>query len=242
MTEKITISIISHNHFFLIKKIINQLVLFREVSQIILTLNTSLDKKYLKDIKHHKLMIIKNDKSLGFGQNHNNAFSFCKTQYFCILNPDIIFIGNPFSLLLDIVMKNKNSIIAPVLINKDGSQQVTSRRFPSLSCLFLDYFFLRKRCNEDPNLHFNWLVGAFYVLHKDIFSELNGFDESFYLYCEDIDLCLRAKKNKYNLILNNDNKVIHLAQKDSHRKINYFFHHIKSLLKLYFNHYIKKNY
>ena len=59
MTEKITISIVSHGHYYLIIKLVNQLVLFYEVSHIILTLNTPQDKEYLKEFKHKKLKIIK---------------------------------------------------------------------------------------------------------------------------------------------------------------------------------------
>lgn len=242
MKEKITISIVSHNHYYLIKKLVNQLVLFREVSQIILTLNTPQDKEYLKEFKHQKLQIINNKKSLGFGLNHNNAFSFCKTKYFCILNPDIIFINNPFLSLLNILKNNKNSIVAPSLIAVNRSTQISSRPFPSMLKLLLDYFFKRKRINVEPNHDYNWLVGAFYLISKKTFSKLGGFDTSFYLYCEDIDICLRAKKNSYNLILVDKLKVVHLGQKDSHKKIKYFFHHLRSLMLIYYKMYFKKEY
>jgi len=242
MTEKITISIVSHGHYYLIIKLVNQLVLFHEVSHIILTLNTPQDKEYLKEFKHKKLKIINNKKSLGFGLNHNNAFIFCKTKYFCILNPDIIFIDNPFSSLQKILKNNKNSIVAPCLIAKDGGTQISSRPFPSMFNLLLDYFFKRKRINVEPYYAYNWLSGAFYLMPKKTFSNLGGFDTSFYLYCEDIDMCLRAKKNSYNLILVDKLKVIHFEQKDSHKKIKYFFYHLRSLAIIYYKMYIKKEY
>ena len=60
------------------------------------------------------------------------------------------------------------------------------------------------------------------VMHKDIFNEINGFDESFFLYLEDVDICKRIANCGYRICVDSSNKVMHDAQRDSHKNLNLF--------------------
>ena len=93
----ITISIISHGQIKLCKIIINQLLKIKLAKKIILTLNIDENIEFKLN---KKITLIRNIKPRGFGENHNKAFKLCSTKYFCVLNPDIKLIKNPFNILV----------------------------------------------------------------------------------------------------------------------------------------------
>jgi GT2 family glycosyltransferase len=103
----ITVSIVSHNHGKMVSRLIFQLLKFSQISKIIVTLNIP---EKIKFIRSKKVQIIVNKKIKGFAENHNQAFFFCKSKFFCVLNPDIIFIENPFGKLIKKTEKIKTSV------------------------------------------------------------------------------------------------------------------------------------
>ena len=124
----ITVSVISHNNGYLIKKIIKKLVNFHQITKIIVTLNVPEKFRYPKS---KKIKLIINKKRVGFGENHNKAFNFCKTKFFLVLNPDIKFINNPFYKLIKKITTTNSGLIAPLVINKKGDTEDSFRKFPS---------------------------------------------------------------------------------------------------------------
>lgn len=242
MTKKITVSIISHNHGSLVTNCLSKLIEFPEIEQIILTLNTKNDLFFFKKYKNSKVRKIFNKYPLGFANNHNNAFKLCNTNFFCILNPDIDFLINPFSKILNKFKKTNVALVAPCLYKNNENIQISVRKFPSPLNLFGKYVFFNEKYNLQPNDSCNWISGAFLIIPRNIYSMLNGFDENFYLYCEDIDLCLRIKKFGFQIIFDDEIKVLHFGQKDSHKKISFFLMHLKSLLLIYFYKYCLRKY
>ena len=86
------------------------------------------------------------------------------------------------------------------------------------------------------NIHPCWIAGMFMLFKAKAFESCGGFDENFFLYCEDADICLRLKGMGYEIIGCTDAKVVHDARRYSMKKINFFFLHLKSAFYFFLKH------
>ncbi|NDB69651.1 MAG: glycosyltransferase family 2 protein, partial [Methylocystaceae bacterium] len=98
----INISIVSHGHNLIIPPLISQLLSLDEVACIFVTHNIAQEQPI---IASNRVVVIDNPSPKGFGANHNAAFAFARqhglqADYFCVLNPDITLVGDPFSSLI----------------------------------------------------------------------------------------------------------------------------------------------
>ena len=97
----VTISIVSHKQIQLLEPLLEQLIKIKKsFKKIILTINYPEETLVLRKFSNLPIKIIHNTKIRGFSENHNNAFKFCKTKYFCVLNPDIRINSNIFQKLI----------------------------------------------------------------------------------------------------------------------------------------------
>ena len=87
--DLITVSIVSHSHEKYLESLLKDLVIFQELEKIIITLNIYTRKINIPQNLKNKIKIIKNKKKKGYGENHNNAFKFCSTPFFLVMNPDV---------------------------------------------------------------------------------------------------------------------------------------------------------
>ena len=230
----ISISIISHGQFYLVKNILDDLEAYcKEYIEVILTIN--IPEELPKDFSnyHYPIKLMINPTPKGFGANHNTAFQKASQAYFCVLNPDIRLDKsdkNIFLVLTEKINKDKNiGVIAPMITDEKNILQDSARKF-------LNFTELSKRifCKSTPESNNNnpdWIAGMFMLFRKEVYTEINGFDESYYLYCEDMDLCARLREKNYEIYYDNTVKIIHSAQRQSHKKIGYLIWHIQSLLR-----------
>jgi GT2 family glycosyltransferase len=231
----ITVSIVSHNHGKMVSRLIFQLLKFSQISKIIVTLNIP---EKIKFIRSKKVQIIVNKKIKGFAENHNQAFFFCKSKFFCVLNPDIIFIENPFGKLIKKITITKSSLIAPVILNQNKKVEDSFRRFPN-------FFAILKKIVKDnsgtyeikkKDIFPDWVAGMFMLFLSKKFKFINGFDNKYFIYYEDVDICARLWKKNCKIIVDISCKVIHQARRDSRKKISYFFRHLVSMFKFFIYH------
>lgn len=238
----ITVSIINHNHKEYINNLISTLLNFSEISKIIITNNSGED---LELEVSPKIFIISNEKKKGFGLNHNNAFCFCDTKFFCVMNPDIILKSNPFPTLLE-ELDNNTGVVAPLVKNKDLIIEDTARNFPTLTSLIkkLIVGISDKDFRLESNLiKFNpeWIAGMFLLFTKHNFNKVNGFDTNFFLYYEDVDISRRLRKLGLLPKLVLTAEIIHDAQRSSHKNFKFMIFHAKSIL-IYFLKCIQRKY
>lgn len=233
----ITISLVSHGHGNMVVKLISQLLECPEVSQIILTQNIA-ETIELPPID--KLEVIVNTVQAGFGANHNAAFKRCASPFFCVLNPDIILQKNPFPLLLEFLDNHNAVLAAPLVVSSDGKPEDSIRAFPTPLSLLIKasggpdgrYQIDKKRGPLYPD----WVAGMFMVFNSDQFRKLGGFDEGYFLYYEDVDICARIWKNGGKIIACPIVSVVHAAQRESHRNIRYLSWHLASMLRFFTKH------
>jgi GT2 family glycosyltransferase len=77
----------------------------------------------------------------------------------------------------------------------------------------------------------DWIAGMFMLFRSELFREVGGFDERYFLYYEDVDLCFRLRQHGYEVILVPDARAVHFAQRQSHRNLRYLLWHVRSLVR-----------
>lgn len=231
---KVCISIVSHGHGAEVFQLVSTLdaLCFETVGHVVLTINIPepelLDLVKAGDWKF-KLSVIQNPVPKGFGANHNAAFLKCDCEYFCVLNPDIILASDPFPALLGQFGDAGIGCSFPVQLTESGQVQDYARTRPSPLALLSRYAGSgRHKAPSRPE----WVNGAFMVFPIGIFQRLNGFDERYFMYCEDVDICLRLQNEGYRLG-QSAVMVTHSAHRNSRVNFRHLAWHVASLLRLW---------
>lgn len=223
----VTVSVVSHRQWALVRPLLEQLDrLCRDsVARIVLTINVP------EDIEEMDLGIplelVRNASPKGFGANHNAAFGPCATPWFLVLNPDIRLDEDVVARLLA-AAQPRTGLVAP-RIQEPGKAQPEPFR-DVLTPLEL----LRRRLPEHrPPAQPAWVPGMFMLVRREAFAALRGFDERFFMYCEDFDLCARIRLAGWQLQVVEDTAVHHDAQRASNRALRPLAWHLSSLAKLW---------
>ena len=236
----ITVSIVSHGHRDLVKDVLHDLAGFPEISSVVLTLNIPEEIPVFPSEIQSKLILISNDKPKGFGANHNAAFELSTTPYYCVLNPDVRMRTNPFNDLVSAMVENHAAMAAPLVMNSNGAIEDSIRKFPTPARLFAKAIFKVKSVysisDKEMLLFPDWVAGMFMLFESKAFANLHGFDESFFLYYEDVDICARMRKQGMRLAVCPNVAVVHDAQRASHRNTKYLYWHICSMILFFIKH------
>lgn len=163
--------------------------------------------------------IIEQRGNLGYGRGNNAGAAFARGEYILILNPDNVLPPDGAEKLLTALKDDPNAgAIGPALVYPDGSIRPSARRFPSPRDLFQKRMFPitwhaayeeeRQRLDSAPAVDVDWLVGACLLMRNDLYKELGGFDERFFLFFEDIDLCRRIHARGKKVIYLSSLKVL----------------------------------
>lgn len=155
------------------------------------------------------LDILSNAVRKGFGANMNAAARAAKGRHLLILNPDTEHCAGRLSEAIAFLEASPQvAILAARLVNPDGTDQRNFRRFPTLPVALMRGLgadgwpwrpgFYRRRMLEDLPLNgpvtVDWVFGSFMLMRRADFEALDGFDERYFMYYEDVDLCLRARR------------------------------------------------
>jgi len=233
----LTISIISHGHGAMVAQLALKLLRFPEIRQVIVTLNIPELIAFPQDVR---FLVLENEIPAGFAANHNVAFLHCNQPYFCPLNPDIQIQGNPFPELLAALTEPGVAVVAPLVVNPQGEIEDSMRRFPTFTLLALKGFGLSdgRYSPEDSERHVSveWLAGMFLLFRSIDFQRLQGFDPQFFLYYEDVDICIRAWKAGMRVVACPSVRVIHDAQRASRRNLRYLRWHLASMFRYFCKH------
>lgn len=237
MNNLITISIVSHQHGDMVLQLLSDLEKFcADQITVILTINKHENEQYHWEKFPFPIKVIVNTSPKGFAQNHNAAFQFCNTELFCVMNPDIRLMGSPFLQLMSTIMQSDIGVASPLIVNEMGLVEDSARKFPTPVTVIKRYLMKQRQIDypvKDELIYPDWIAGMFMLFRSEVFKKINGFDEAYFLYCEDVDLCARLRALKYKIILNPQVSVIHSAQRSSHKKLQFFKWHIRSLLRFF---------
>ena len=242
MNLTFSISLVSHGHREYISRLLEELAhLQRADFEVILTLNLPEELPGNLEALPFNVNVLKNSAPQGFAANHNAAFMVSRGENFVILNPDIELLNDPFDVLAALLSENPGSICAPTVVDHAGILEDSARHFPTpvflLKKLLSKLFKFRVPIDaveaRNDVLMPDWVAGMFMVVPRDIYIRLHGLNERYHMYYEDVDFCARARLAGYQILVSKRAKVIHEAQRDSHRKIGYLLWHLKSAFKFF---------
>ena len=188
--------------------------------------NNSVDRSIERiDKLFQNTYLIALSENRGFGSANNEAARLAVGKYILFVNPDIIFLENTIRRLYDFLeTSNSAGCVGPVIIRNDESVQYYYNFFPSMYSRLMQEFgfytkapkmkfrmfeFMNENINNGKPFIVDWVLGACMIIKRDLFCKLNGFDEAFFLYEEEVDLLYRMKLLGYNTYMLPDVKVIH---------------------------------
>ena len=180
--------------------------------------NSKNDENLQKLIDDETIKIVKLDDNYGFGKANNAGVKECTGEYIFLLNPDTICHDNSIKKLLDCLKADQTiGVISPNLINSESKPTHSFRRVGDgiLTELNFALFGLPYKIlygsdfefnHSDKQLEVAYSCGAAMMMKKDIFEKVDGFDDTFFMYYEDQDLCNRIKKTGLRIV--NEPKAI----------------------------------
>ena len=230
----ITLSVISHGQNALVNQLLEDIArVCAERVAVVITENVP-DDTALRVPTAFPAKTIVNREVKGFGANHNAAFGHCHTPYFCIANPDIRLPADPFPALLGAVRDEHVGAVGPLVRSPQGTVEDSARRFPTPAIL-LRKLVADRRAPDYPTgadpVEVDWVAGMFIVLRRDAFAAVRGFDEAYFLYYEDVDLCYRLRRLGKSICWHPIAEIVHNARRDSRRNIALAMHHWASALR-----------
>jgi len=232
MQPEITVSVVSHRQNRMVNALLGDLQRFC-ARRMVLTLTENVPDDALLETSAVNCSIekIENASPKGFGTNHNAAFARCRTPFFCVVNPDVRLTSDPFGALLETAAKRSVGGVGPLVRSPKGNIEDSARRYPTLSSLLLTL--VRSRPGPDyPTdagpVDVDWVAGMFVLFRSDAFRAVGGFDERYFLYYEDTDLCFRLRAAGHRVVYDPRSEIIHHAQRASRRNPRRALHHIAS--------------
>lgn len=233
----IAVSIVSHAHGVMVPHLVQQLLACPEVTQVIVTLNVVEEFSAFPD---DRVTIIRNKTSKGFGENHNAAFLQCTQPLWCVLNPDISLVGNPFVEMVSTIEDAKASLVAPAILSAEGAIEDSVRYFPTLfsiaNKLFGNGDGRYKFDSSSASFYPEWVAGMFMLFRSSSFTALGGFDTDYFLYYEDVDLCVRMWRAGEVIVVCPQASAVHDARRASHTNWRHRRWHLASMLRYFCKH------
>ena len=163
------------------------------------------------------VILMENSENEGFPKANNQGFSIAKGDYIFMLNPDTEFQENSIEKLRQFLEDNKSvGIVAPGLLNTDGTHQSSVWRYPSLFSIFCEFHYLTsllKRKNyldKDFTKQFEAesFSGAAIFFRKSVLDKIGNLDETMF-WIEDVEFCFRAVQNDIKCVYFPETKIIH---------------------------------
>ncbi|MGE8318172.1 MAG: glycosyltransferase family 2 protein [Comamonas sp.] len=226
----IVLSVVSHGHADMVRRLLESLAALGAsgVSRVVLTLNLP-EPEPVPPAGGWPfvLQLRRNTVPQGFSANHNAALAGAEEAFVCLINPDVrLCAGNPFPALLQAAQRRGVGLAYPRQVDEAGAVQGSEREVPTPWSLLLRYGVHRRETRAE------WVNGAMWLLPRAAWQEVGGLDAAYFMYCEDVDLCLRLRLAGWTLA-RADAVVEHAGQRDSHRRMRHALWHIRSLLRLW---------
>lgn len=183
--------------------------------------------------KFSYVQLISNKTNLGFSKANNEGLKIAKGKYLLLINPDTIVSEDTISKMIQFFNNHDDAGLAGCkILNPDGSLQLACRRsFPGpwtsfckvtgLSTLFpKSKLFARYNLtylDENETYEVDAISGSFMMMKKEVYEKVGGFDEQFFMYGEDLDLCYRIQQNGYKVYYYPGTQIIHYKGESTKR-------------------------
>lgn len=189
--------------------------------------------------KYPQVQLIKNLSNVGFGAAHNQIIPYLKDGFHFVINPDIYLDRDVISALVDYLKENPcTGMVTPRVLNPDGSEQFLPQNYPKLSYVLLSKLpflglyrdkYTRKNERIHPEMDIEFCTGCFFCIRNEIFKQLRGFDEVFFMYFEDADLSKRVNM-KFKIRYYSKTSVFHSWNRENTKTLKGTTRYLKSML------------
>jgi GT2 family glycosyltransferase len=241
----ISVSIVSHGQGDLVSEALADLAHFADSLHFEVILTTNIPERLPFPAVDFPcpVTVVENTSPKGFGANHNAAFRLAKGAWFCVMNPDIRLPENPFPLLIEEIERQHAAVIAPAVLSPAGQVEDSIRRFPtplSLAGKMLGLSDGRYPFSVgDETFSADWVGGMFMLFRAEDYRHVGGFDEGFFLYYEDVDICTRLWETGSRVLACPKAQVVHSARRASRRTPRYMRWHACSMVRYLGKHWLR---
>jgi GT2 family glycosyltransferase len=176
------------------------------------------------------VQVVANSENVGFTRGNNQALAVAQGRYLFLLNPDTELRPGALRALIDYLGAHPCvGMVGPQLFYANGSPQSSRRRFPTLATAFLEstklqqwfprnrilshYYMLDTR--DDATQEVDWINGSAMFVRREVYEQIGGFDEAFFMYSEELDWCYRAKQAGWQIVYLPAAQVTHYEAKSS---------------------------
>lgn len=172
------------------------------------------------------------ERNVGFAAGCNLGWRLGSAPYVLFLNPDArIDLASVRRLAADLDEEASIGIVAPLIRGSDDELEYSQRRFPRLASTYAQAFFLHRlfphqawtdEVVRDPKAYhercpIEWVSGACMLVRRDLLERLGGWDERFFMYCEDVDLCKRSWGLGYKVVFEPGAVAVHAGGRSAPR-------------------------
>lgn len=212
--------------------------------EIIIVDNASTDDS-VKMVKREfpEVILIENKENLGFNAANNQGIKKSRGRYILLLNPDTIVLSNALNEMVQFMDGNENAgVLGCKILNPDKTVHFYFRKDPTLKkeiikLLLPERFTLeemRTKPQDYETVHeVDILSGCCIMVRKEVFNKIGVLDEKFFMYCDDVDLCYRVRKNNWKIFYIPSAQIIHYGKQSTNQcKTEMVIESYKSTYKL----------
>ena len=251
MKVKLSVCIVAYNNYDDIKEAILSMEKYtsKELTKMIYIVDNGVSISDPNDVnsfiqfvnEYDDIQYIDAGANLGFGKGHNKVLDIIDSEYHAIVNPDILFCEDSFTKIVEWMDLNKDvGMTIPLITDEQGNRQQVYRKeltvFDMFNRMVLKEAF-KKRAKQHTLQNMDYTKpfevpfgqGSFLVIKTNLYKQIKGFDDQFFMYVEDADLCKRVNQIS-KLMYYPDTKVIHKWEKGSHKNKTLLKYHIQSMI------------
>jgi GT2 family glycosyltransferase len=184
--------------------------------------------------RYPQVKLLAQQQNVGFTGGNNIGLAEAEGRYLLLLNPDTKVLGDSLPRMIAYLDQNPDvGIVGPQTLNEDGSTQSTRRRFPTFWIgLFestwlqpfapkslLDYYYVTDGVPPNATLDVDWVQGSALMLRCEVYEQIGGLDDGYFMYSEELDWCKRAKQAGWRVVFLGDVQIIHYGGKSSEQAV-----------------------
>lgn len=252
MNDPITISIVTHNSRHIFDVLDHLKSELGETSNYdIHIFDNASEAAFVRSLEKYDSFITlhQSKQNHGFGYGHNQILKQSATTNGVIFNPDVLVTKETLDRLVQRIKTNQElAVVCPKVLNSDGTTQYLVRNKLDVFDYMLRFIpfqwvkrLFNKRlsayeCRNLPDNQTSFIKmgsGCFMVIDIDKFKEVGGFDEQFFMYFEDNDLCMKFGQAGYKILYSPFETIIHLYEKGAHKSQKLFKIFLQSMKKFF---------
>lgn len=245
MKKKISAGIVTYNNSKEIVPCLSSLIKYTKDMDVEIYVQDNGSQDDTVDIVKHQfpqVHVLESEENKGFGRGHNSIMDMIESDYHLVVNPDIVFTEYTVEKLYSFMEKNPRvGQVTPKILNDDGTEQFLPKKDPTFAYVILSKFPPFKhyrteytRANEVLNKPTKILssTGCLFMIRTELFKNLKGFDERFFMYFEDADLSRRVRK-KADVVFYPKAAVYHGWKRDNTKSLRGIRIFLTSMVKYF---------